>query len=73
MRRCYLFFQGDKGNYRLHLILALAWAVMIPLWYFTSLRTSVAFVGAVSIYANLVGHWSGMQAARATLAVEQDT
>lgn len=67
------FFRGDKGNYRMHMILAFCWAAMIPIWYFTSLRTSVAFVGAVSIYANLVGHWSGVQAARATTAIEEQS
>lgn len=72
MKRIFKWFKGDQGNYRLHCILAIAWAIMIPVWYFTGLRNSVAFVGAVSIYANLVGHWSGLQASRAALAIEEN-
>lgn len=41
-----------------------AWtALLVPWWLWW--RDSVVFVGIVSIYANIVGHWSSYQAARA--------
>lgn len=46
------------------LLLVFLWLAVIPLWYFTSLRNSVAFVGAISIYANVAGHWASFRAAR---------
>jgi hypothetical protein len=49
---------------KLNLALTFLWMLVIPLWYLTSLRDSVAFVGAISIYANVAGHFSAYQAAR---------
>lgn len=49
---------------KLHLTLTVAWGLLvIPtllLW-----RTSILWVAFMSLYANLVGHWSAYQAARA--------
>jgi len=56
---------------KLNLVLTLAWLLVIPLWYLTSLRDSVAFVGAISIYANVAGHFSAYQAARTELKQDQ--
>lgn len=48
----------------LHFWLAALWCVMIPLSLFFGLIYSIVFISAVSIYANLVGHWSGWSAER---------
>jgi hypothetical protein len=51
----------------LHLVLTIAWAtLLIPtlLWW----RTSILWVAFMSLYANVVGHWSAYQAARAERA-----
>lgn len=51
---------------RLHAILTIAWlafaapCLMIPGW-----RNSVPLLVFISIYANVAGHWSAWQAARA--------
>lgn len=48
----------------LHAALTLAWlAVAVPtlLWW----KDSIAFIAWVSVYANVAGHWSAWQAARA--------
>lgn len=49
----------------LHLVLTVAWAVMLPVAILTGWIASVAFISAISIYANVAGHWSAYQAARA--------
>lgn len=49
---------------RLHLVLTLAWVVaLVPtlLWW----RESILWVAFMSLYANIVGHWSAYQAVRA--------
>jgi len=54
---------------RLHLALTLVWASLaLPtlLWW----KDSVAWVAWMSLYANVVGHWSANQAARAEEAQE---
>jgi hypothetical protein len=50
---------------RVHALLAVAWAVMMPVAYFTGWVYSVAFVSVISIYANFVSHWGAHQASRA--------
>lgn len=49
---------------RLHLVLTLVWAgALLPtlLWW----RESILWVAFMSLYANVVGHWSAYQASRA--------
>jgi hypothetical protein len=49
---------------RVHLALTLVWvALAVPtlLWW----RDSVAWVAAMSLYANVAGHWAAFQASRA--------
>ena len=41
------------------------WLLAIPVALITGWLFSVAFISAVSIYANFVGHFSGYEAARA--------
>lgn len=54
---------------RAHAFLTLVWVVLavpgILLW-----RESVPFLVGVSIYANIVGHWSSWGAARAEDAIK---
>jgi hypothetical protein len=49
---------------KLHLVLAVAWGgMLVPtlLWW----KESILWVAFMSLYANVVGHWSAYQAARA--------
>lgn len=49
---------------RVHAFLTVAWlALLLPtlLWW----RESILWVATMSLYANVVGHWSAWQAARA--------
>jgi hypothetical protein len=55
-----------------NMVLAVAWLFMVPLWWLTDLRYSVAFIGAASIYANFTGHLATWQAARVEVKQEQD-
>jgi hypothetical protein len=45
--------------------LTIAWLVIIPLSIATGWLYSLAFISAISIYANVAGHFSAWQAARA--------
>jgi hypothetical protein len=48
----------------LHLALTLGWVIAIiptSLWW----KTSILWVGLMSCYANVAGHWSAYQASRA--------
>jgi hypothetical protein len=52
---------------RLHLILTWGWVLLIVptvLWW----KESILFIGIVSVYANVVSHWTAYQAARAEKA-----
>lgn len=65
MRSLWVLVQHDATFMRkVHGWLTLVWAVMIPVALLTGWMESVIFVSAVSIYANLVGHWSSWQASR---------
>lgn len=44
--------------------LTVAWAGAIPLTIFTSMKTSLLWIGAMSAWANFAGHFSAWQAAR---------
>jgi hypothetical protein len=49
---------------RFHLVATLAWCLLVVptlLWW----RQSILWVAFMSLYANMVGHWSAYQAARA--------
>lgn len=49
---------------KLHLVLAVIWALLlIPtlIWW----KESILWVAGMSLYANVAGHWSGFNAARA--------
>lgn len=51
-------------NRRVHLVCTFVWlslAVPTVLWW----KTSIAWVAWMSLYANVVGHWSAWQASRA--------
>lgn len=56
---------GAPALRRLHLGLTIAWLVMIPVAFVTGWLYSLAFISAISIYANVAGHFSAWQAARA--------
>ena len=49
---------------RLHMILTILWSIaLVPTLFW--LRESILWVAFMSLYANIVGHWSAYQAARA--------
>lgn len=45
--------------------LTLAWLIAIPVSIVTGWLYSLTFISAISIYANVAGHFSAWQAARA--------
>lgn len=47
----------------------LAWAALIPLTVFTTLKTSLVWIALMSVWANFVGHFSAWQAARAEVVL----
>jgi hypothetical protein len=48
----------------------LAWLALLPVALATGLKNSLPFIVAVSIYANVVGHFSAWVAGRAEVASE---
>jgi hypothetical protein len=57
----------------MHGFLTFLWTVMMPLSIWQGWIMSVAFISVVSIYANMVGHFSAWQAARSEVASEADS
>lgn len=63
---------GDpRTMMRVHKYLTFAWLALIPPILLTDAKDSVAVVVVISIYANVVGHWSSWQAAKAERKVDQ--
>lgn len=57
---------------RIHLILTMVWAILVVptiLWW----KDSILFIGIVSVYANMISHWTAYQAARAEEAVSNNS
>jgi hypothetical protein len=55
---------------RFHFWATIMWCLLIPptiLWW----RDSVFWVALMSLYANLIGHWSSYQAARVEEAMKK--
>jgi hypothetical protein len=56
---------------RIHLTLLILWTVVgIPVSYY--LRNSIAWLVFLSVYAIIVGHWSGYSAERPTEILEDE-
>jgi hypothetical protein len=55
----------------LHAVLTVVWLIIIPVAVVTHLLWSLPFISAISIYANVAGHFSSWQAARAEEAAEE--
>ena len=53
-----------KVQMYIHLVLAIAWVLMIPIAIFFGWIASIVFVSAISIYANFAGHLAAYEAAR---------
>jgi hypothetical protein len=49
---------------RLHLVLTVMWAFMVPIAIFVGWIESLVFISSISIYANFAGHYASYQAAR---------
>lgn len=72
VRSLWALVQGDpKFMMRLNGWLTILWFVMIPVSIVTGWIESIIFVSAVSIYANMMGHWSTYQAARVEVRQEE--
>jgi hypothetical protein len=54
-----------------HFVLTFFWLSMAPAMIFLGWWKSVEFLAVVSVYANVVGHWSAWQAARSEEQSEQ--
>jgi hypothetical protein len=51
---------------RIHQVLAGVWAVLLVpslLWW----KDSILWIIVISVYANIAGHWAGVQAAKADI------
>lgn len=59
-----------SGLRRFHGVLTVLWALLIPVAFATGWIFSLAFISAISLYANVAGHFSSWQAARAEEAAE---
>jgi len=65
-----------SGNMRLiasskfELFLVFVWAAMIPISLYTGWIYSIAFVSAISIYANVASHWAAYRVALAEKRLE---
>jgi hypothetical protein len=51
-------------RYHMELSLVIVWIIMIPLSVITGWVYSVAFVSAISLYANVASHWAAYRAQR---------
>lgn len=49
----------------IHFVLTFGWMMMVPAMIYFKWWESVPFLALISVYANIVGHWSAWQAARA--------
>lgn len=56
---------SPRGLRHLHAGLTVMWLAFAPVAMLTSLRESVPLLVGISVYANVAGHWSAWQAARA--------
>jgi fatty acid desaturase len=55
-----------------NLNMTIVWAMLLVptiLWW----KTSVPWIALISVYANIVGHWSAYQGSRAEVEVERST
>jgi hypothetical protein len=48
-----------------HFLLTFFWMAMVPAMIYFQWWKMVEFLAVISVYANVVGHWSAWQAARA--------
>ena len=53
--------------------LAMFWLAMVPISLVTGLISSVEFIAAASIYANVTGHWAAWQASRVEVKQEEQS
>lgn len=51
-------------KHHMEIILVIVWLTMIPLSIVTGWIYSVAFVAAISLYANVASHWAAYRAQR---------
>lgn len=57
---------------RVHVVFGVLWLVPGTVVTLVWLSSSVPFVAWMSLYAIVIGHWSGFQAAHAELRVQRD-
>jgi len=54
--------ESNRSWRRINLVLAVAWAVMVPVAIATGWLYSIAFISACSIYANFASHVAAWRA-----------
>lgn len=62
-----------KMSVWIHFVFLLLWLIPGSIVTLLFLSSSVAFVAWMSLYAIVIGHWSGMQAALADLRSPDDS
>jgi len=63
----WLFNLSAEAAFKLHVAMTIVWLLAIPVAIIFGLLYSIAFISAISIYANVAGHWAGAQAAKADM------
>jgi hypothetical protein len=65
--RVYATIMSARTAHRVHVVFAWLWVLMVPLSLFMGWLDSVVYVSALSLYAIVVSHWAGAQAALADM------
>lgn len=63
--------QATRRWKRLHGVLTVGWLAMLPTAIITGWIYAIAFVSAISIYANFAGEFSAWQACRAEEKIDK--
>lgn len=63
---------SPRSMQKLHGYLTLLWAIAIPIAVVTGWVYSIVFVSAISLYANVAGHFASWQAARTEVMQEKE-
>jgi hypothetical protein len=62
---------SPKIGRKIHLIMMAFWIIQLGVVWFLPAYARVPYLIFVSIYANIVGHWSGWSAERPSEVVEK--
>lgn len=71
MKRIFSLNVSAVALQRFNLIATFMWIAVVPVTLESSLKTSVTFLVFISIYANIVGHFSSYAAGRVEVRQEE--